>query len=80
MDERRADEHYLLLMHAAGYVPEDPRRNAEEGFRAILRARLGPDNAPLMEALITKMHGRGSNEQRSAITVAEVLLNTLPSR
>lgn len=79
VDERRADEMYFTLMRAAGYVPEVRELSAEAKFREQLILRLGPDNAPLMELLIIKMRGRGSAEQRTAITVADILLNTLPS-
>lgn len=80
VDEERADDLYFSLMRAAGYVPETRRQTAEATFRSVLKARLGPDNGPLMEALIMKMTGRAGAEQRSAITVAEVLINSLPPR
>ena len=79
VDEQRADEVYLALMRAAGYVPESRESGVDEVFREQLAVQLGPDNARLMELLVLKMRGRSSQTQRTAITVAESLLSSLPA-
>src|SRR5262245_53970456 len=67
VDERRADQMYFALMRAAGYMPEPRPLSADAQFREQLTMRIGPDNAPLMELLVSKMRGRPSRDQRAVI-------------
>lgn len=75
LDERRAEAAYLLLMRAAGYVPEPPTFPEPPGLRAELEAIFGPDDAPTMETALVVLARRTGGQRRSAIRLLRALID-----
>lgn len=79
IDEAKADEHYLALMRAAGYLPpEEVTADDDELFRAQIAAVVGPDRAPMAELLLKKLRGVEDRNQDTILRVLDALLDTLP--
>ena len=75
VDEARAEQEYLVLMRAAGYLPP----HGEPDLRRLIAQRVGR-NVDLVDHLVRRLEGRGSVNQEAMLRVLDALLDTLPDR
>jgi transcriptional regulator with XRE-family HTH domain len=77
VDERRAEETYLALMRAAGYVPDGPPRDVHEDAqrRRLIEAKIGDRaGAEFIERAIEKVSGHPDADFETLSNVLDVLL------
>ena len=79
VDAHRAEDHYLALMRAAGYLPLEPGSSSDEdALRARILAVVGPERAAMAELLLRKLATVQDRDQDTILRVLDTLLDTLP--
>ena len=81
IDEEKAEETYLRLVRAAGYVPSDPPPDDDALLRKLIEKRLGNrQNSELVQSVLDAARDRPPADQHTILSVVETLLRSMHPR